>query len=261
MNVAETNIKLAMQMEIQRVLMKGELDVSRCEQLKVMLAGARDFIRGAFSEEREDDGEKFGPGFRPLSNEEMAARIQAERYRQLGFTPEMVENMRAASERERNEATEGLIRSASVHGVGEDEDEEQEVEEVLVRQPPAVNERSIWLSLGLVKRVIDVLLGTDGDVVDHLIEIVNNCNVTDEVRDDAVLPVDVGLVHLVAYGLTDPKIVAVKPEAKALAAELSDAVIDSRHAHADAAIHAAEALKEQLNPEMSRGPIGGRDGN
>lgn len=214
-SMMQQTLNTAMRSEIQRVLMERPLDLEQFERLEQMLAGAKQFLVGSAPKELVIPA-MAGP------LDALAQQIRDARFKALGFTTRLPS---LDTERDYVEATEALIRSAAVHGVCDMDDEEIEVEEIGVRVDPLI-EREVWMPIRLVDKIIFVLADSDGDVADHLIDIVNDCRSRHAVVEpDAVLPIDVNLITLIAAGLADPQVLEKHPDAKELAAEVSACVL------------------------------------
>lgn len=244
------DIAAQMQMELQRVLMEKELSLEQFERLEQMLRGAKDFLIGATPKEYV-----VGGGLKRPDGEELAAVIQRERFKALGFTPEQVERLHnnpvRKMQHERQVAA--LQRAAAAFGVTDDEDadDEPEVEEIPVRPVDPLRDREVWMPIGFVDKLIFVLGGSEGDVADHLIDIVNDIRTRhDTVELDAIIPIDLGLVTLIAAGLSDPSVRAAHPEAVELAQQVSKFVMKATEENEfrnDAVPQSAPLHKEAVN--------------
>lgn len=214
------NLSIAMQQEMQGVLMEGlGLTAEKLDRLEALARGAREFLKAASPKEL------VVPALSPE-----AAKIQAERFKALGFSPEMVDFSRRVTQAEHARATDGLIRAAQTFGVGEDpndEDEQDEVEEYAVSNAIPLG-TEITLPIGFIDKVIYVLGGSDGDVADHLVDIVNDCRAKyGDVQPDALVPVQIGLCHLIAVGLAAPEIREHYPKSIELLKELESFVLQA----------------------------------
>jgi hypothetical protein len=234
MTVEEGALRETIWLEVSRVLNEGEFDAERLRRVEAMARGGAEFLAAAYL---QSEGRSSGSG---LLLEEQAAKIQAARLEKLGFTPERIARRDVWTERRNQQSTEGLIRAAQVFGVGDDDDEEEEVEEVAVRvqapyprgsaYPEGVSPGTkVILPLKMVQRLIDMLMGSDGDVADQLIDLLNACNIPPDVSPDAGVPVDFGLVYMGGViGLADPAVVAEHPDAPKLSEEIRARMVMTR---------------------------------
>jgi hypothetical protein len=213
MTAEEGALREAIRLAVNRVLNDGELDSDRMRRVEFASRGGAELLAAVYPR---------GADMVLPSGGELAARIQAERYRQLGFTPEQM-RPRPWDERQRQASADALTRLAALQGVGEDE-EELEVEEIAVAVTPS---RDIWLTVGLVWKVCNALDGSDGDVVEHLVELLNSCDARPDSAPDAIVPVNLGILHLAALALTDPAVIAKHPEAPQVADEIAKDVLEA----------------------------------
>ncbi len=182
--IAKLNLRRAMQLEIERALMDGDLDAERIGRVEAMLNAMKLFL---FSAEQGST---------------TAELIQAERFRRLGFTAEQFDRLHhdPLRERQHQASVVSLQRAAEIFGVGDDSDDDEMEEPEEVPMTPV--EVSLAVPLRLVRQTIFFLKGSDGDVAESLEELLKACNVTDETALDTVIAVETGHVVMACVGLS-----------------------------------------------------------